>query len=457
MNLKKIKSEISILNELAVPIIIGQLGIMLMGVADTIQVGHIDKLAKESIGASGIANGVFITIAIIGIIALQIVAPLIAKAHAQNDRAQIKNLHHSSLKVSVILSIFCFSLIELATFNIGILGQKPEIEKLVIPFLHVIALSVIPLLIFTALRQLSDGMGHPKIAMSITIIALFINIILNYFLIYGIAGFPKLGLFGAGIATLIARIFMMVAMYVYLKKSIFLKNIYIQLIDKEIEIQNIKNIFKIGIPSGLQGFFEIAVFSAAAILIGQLGAVQLAAHQVAINPASITYMMVTGVAAAGGIRVGTNFGNRSKMKLSGSIALMMGFIFMAICCIIMLVFNQFIAKLYIDDAQVLPLAAYLIFISAFFQLSDGIQAVALGILRGMKDVNIPTIITLISYWVIGLPIGYYWAFNKNYGVKGIWLGLVVGLTVSAILLSWRFFFNLKKHKKSDSPIIILEN
>lgn len=446
MNLNNIKAEIIILHKLAIPIIIGQLGIMLMGVADTIQVGHIDKLAKESIGASGIANGVFITIAIIGIIALQIVAPMIANAYSRNDKAQIKNLHYSSLKVSIILGIFCFGLIELATFNIEILDQKPEIEKLIIPFLHVIAISVIPMLIFTALKQLSDGMGHTKIAMNITISALFINIILNYFLIYGIGIFPKLGLLGAGIATLIARIFMMVALYIYLKKSVFFKSIYVQIINKDVEIRNIKNIFKIGIPSGFQGFFEIAVFSAAAILIGQLGALQLAAHQVAINPASITYMMVTGVAAAGGIRVGANFGNINKMRLSGSIALMMGFIFMAICCIIMLIFNHFIAKLYINDTQVLPLAAYLIFIAAFFQLSDGIQAVALGILRGMKDVNIPTIITLIAYWVIGLPIGYYWAFNKNLGVKGIWMGLVVGLTVSAILLSWRFYHNLRKIK-----------
>ncbi len=441
---QKIWPEIKVLHSLAVPIIIGQLGIMLMGVADTIQVGHVKNLAKESIGAAGIANGIYITVAIIGIIALQIIAPLIANANANHNQKSIKNIHIAGNKVALYLGVFCFMAIEIVAYNFDLLQQKPEIKKLAIPYLHIIAISVFPMLFFTAQKQLSDGLGHTKIAMNITIIALLINVLFNHLLIYGVAGFPELGLFGAGIATLIARIFMAVGLYIYLQKSIFFKSIFNQKSDFFLQKSNIKNILKIGIPSGFQGFFEIAVFSAAAILIGQLGSIQLAAHQVAINPASITYMMVTGVAAAGSIRVGANLNSVSAMKLAGSVALMMGFIFMAFCCVIMLFFNQFIAQLYINDIQVLPLAATLIFIAAFFQLSDGIQAVALGILRGMADVNVPTIITLIAYWIIGLPIGYYLAFYKNMAAIGIWIGLVVGLTVSAIFLSWRFFHNLKK-------------
>jgi multidrug resistance protein, MATE family len=446
VHFNRIIQELKIQNGLAIPIIIGQLGVMLMGLADTIQVGHIDVLAKESIGAAGIGNGIFITIAIIGIIALQIVAPLIANAHKKNDESLINNLHISSLKVAIILAGVCFFATEILAFNLSILNQKPEIEALAVPYLHVIAISIFPQLIFTALKQLTDGVGRTKIAMNITLIALVLNILLNYLLIYGIGIFPKLGLLGAGIATLIARIFMALSLYFYLMRESYFKNIFTTSINTAIKAENVKKIFKIGLPSGFQGFFEIAIFSAAAILIGQLGSVQLAAHQVAINPASITYMMVTGVAAAGGIRVGAHLGDRQAMKLSGSVSLMMGFIFMGLCCIIMLLFNSEIAKLYIADAQVLPLASTLIFVASFFQLSDGIQAVALGILRGMADVNIPTIITLISYWAIGLPIGYYLAFNKNFGAIGIWIGLVVGLTASAILLSWRFYHNLKKMK-----------
>ncbi len=441
---------------MAVPIIIGQLGIMLMGVADTIQVGHIDTMAKESIGAAGIANSIFITIAIIGIIALQIAAPMIANAESIKNIGLIKTLFSSSLKVALILSLICFILIEIIASNINILGQEPIIEELALPYLHVIGFSVLPMLIFTALKQLSDGLGKTKIAMNITLIGLLVNILFNYLLIYGIGFFPKLGLLGAGISTLISRIFMALGLYLYLHNHQFFKPIINHSIIKSAENKHIKNILKLGIPSGLQGFFEIAVFSAAAVLIGRLGTVQLAAHEVAINPASITYMMVTGVAASGGIRVGANLGNIKAMRLSGSVALMMGFIFMAFCCAIMLIFNASLAKLYIIDPQVLPLAATLIFIAGFFQLSDGIQAVALGILRGMADVNIPTIITLIAYWVIGLPVGYFLSFNQNMGAIGIWIGLSVGLSASAILLSWRFFHNLKikkTHKVLESDIV----
>lgn len=447
--LHKVWPEIKILHSLAVPIIIGQLGIMLMGVADTIQVGHIKNLAKESIGAAGIANGIYITIAIIGIIALQIIAPLIANANSSKNEKLIKNLHVAGNKVAIIMGVFCFIIIEIVAYNFDWLNQKPEIKKLAIPYLHIIAVSVFPSLFFTAQKQLSDGLGFTKIAMIITIIALIINILLNHLFINGIWVFPELGLFGAGIATLIARLFMAIGLFVYLHHSVYFQTIFKEKIEKKMQLSNIKEIFKIGIPSGFQGFFEIAVFSAAAILIGQLGAVQLAAHQVAINPASITYMMVTGVAAAGSIRVGANLNNISSMKLSGTVALMMGFVFMGFCGLIMLLFNQYIAGLYINDIQVLPLAGSLIFIAAFFQLSDGVQAVALGILRGMADVNIPTFITLIAYWAIGLPFGYYLAFYKNMAAVGIWIGLVLGLTVSAGLLSWRFYHNLKTKKATQ--------
>jgi multidrug resistance protein, MATE family len=283
--------------------------------------------------------------------------------------------------------------------------------------------------------------------MRLTLIALLFNILLNHLLINGIL-FPKLGLIGAGIATLLARIGMAIGLFLYVRNLNFFKSYFSAEIINNNEPDLIKKILKIGIPSGFQGFFEVAVFAAAAIFIGQLGAVQLAAHQVAINPASVTYMMVTGISAAGGIRVGAHLGNINEMKLSGSVAILLGLLFMVICCIIMLVFNKFIAGLYINDLEVLPLAGSLIIIAGFFQLSDGVQAVALGVLRGMADVNIPTLVTLIAYWGVGLPVGYYLAFIQKMGAIGIWIGLSSGLTASAILLTWRFYHNLKILKRN---------
>jgi multidrug resistance protein, MATE family len=444
--INQIKSEVKITFKLALPIVIGQLGIMLMGVADTIQVGHMQELAKESVGAAGIGNSIFITMAIIGIIALQIVAPMMANANNQQDYGQVNSLYNSSIKVALMLGAICFVLIEIIALNFHLLHQKPEIEELTKPYLHIIAISIFPMLLFTAIKQLSDGLGNTKIAMNISLIALVVNILFNYLLINGIGIFPKLGLFGAGIATLIARISMALGLYFYLKWHSQFKNIFMQASSNIKESGFVRRILIVGIPSGLQGFFEIAVFSAAAIFIGRLGTVQLAAHEVAINPASITYMMVTGLAAAGGIRVGTHLGDRKLMKLSGSVALLLGFGFMFLTFLAFLLFSTNIAKLYIADPQVIPMAATLIFIAGFFQLSDGIQAVALGILRGMADVNIPTIATLIAYWGVGLPIGYFLAFNWNMGAVGIWIGLSAGLTASAMLLTWRFYHNLDKMK-----------
>lgn len=448
----KLKAEFLITTKLAYPIIIGQLGIMLMGVADTIQVGHLVGPAKESVGAAGIANGIYITITIVSIISLQIIAPMIANAKAKNDFEKCHNLFISSIKVAVILGFFSYLLIETCTFNIFVLKQKPEIELLAKPYLHLLAISVFPMLLFTAIKQMSDGLGHTKFAMRITLLALLINVLLNHILINGIWGFPKWGLFGAGVATCFSRVFMAFGLYFYILKNENFMAIFSTIKYTKTQLEQVKLILKIGLPSGMQGFFEIAVFFAAAVLIGQLGATELAAHQVAINPASVTYMMVTGVAAAGGIRVGANLGNTSAMKLSGSIALLLGFCFMFLCFLIFVFCNVFIAKLYISDPNVLPLAGSLIFIAGFFQLSDGVQAVALGILRGMADVNIPTIATLIAYWVIGLPIGYYLAFYQNMGAIGIWIGLSMGLTASAALLSWRFYHNIYKYGKSGNNI-----
>jgi multidrug resistance protein, MATE family len=443
------KAEIKITLNLAYPIIIGQLGIMLMGVADTIQVGHMIGPAKESIGAAGIANGVYITIAIIGIIALQIIAPMIANASALNDKVKCHALFQASIKVAIILGLASFLLMELVAFNINILHQKPEIEVLAMPYLHILAVSVFPMFIFTAIKQFGDGLGETKVAMRITVAALLFNILFNHLLINGII-FPKLGLNGAGIATLLSRFGMALGLYIYIRNLSFFKSYFNANISAENSDGLVMKILKVGIPSGFQGFFEIAVFAASAIIIGQLGAVQLAAHQVAINPASVTYMMVTGISAAGGIRVGTNLGDIKAMKRSGSVAILLGFSFMILCCIIMLIFNKFIAGLYINDLEVLPLAASLIMIAGFFQLSDGVQAVALGVLRGMADVNIPTIVTLIAYWGIGLPIGYYLAFVIKMDAIGIWIGLSAGLTASAILLTWRFYHNLKVIKLKEN-------
>jgi MATE family multidrug resistance protein len=198
---------------------------------------------------------------------------------------------------------------------------------------------------------------------------------------------------------------------------------------------------RLGVPGGCQLFFEGGAFSGAAVIAGWLGTVALASHQIAINLATVTYMVAAGISSAGAIRVGqaVGIGSQTKVVRAGTVALVLSVAFMSIACFIFLTFNHFLVQLYIQDEAVVSLGATLVIIGGFFQLSDGIQVVGLGILRGIEDVNVPTIIALFAYWVIGLPLGYLLGFTFNMNVQGIWLGLLAGLTVSAVLLTIRFY------------------
>jgi multidrug resistance protein, MATE family len=208
----------------------------------------------------------------------------------------------------------------------------------------------------------------------------------------------------------------------------------------------VRKIIKIGIPSGLQGFFEVAVFSSAVVIIGWYGKYQQAAHMIAINMCSVTYMMVTGIASAGGIRVGHFWGLKDKKQMvaAGNTALGIGGGFMLVAALVFFIFPQFLIGLYTNDPQVVPVATVLLLIGGIFQLSDGLQATALGILRGIADVNFPTLITLFAYWIVGLPIGYVLGNYCGLKAAGIWVGFTLGLTASAVLLCWRFFRMVRK-------------
>lgn len=446
MTLKTLKKEAFEMLQLGLPIIISQLGMIAMGVADTIQVGQIVGKSAVSVAASGLSNSLFFTIAVIGLLALGVVAPMISKAEAEKNVLEIRLLFRAAIRVAVylglVIGVLCFSL----GYFFQILGQDADVVALAKPYNMVISLSVIPMLLFNALRQLSDGLSKTRLAMVVTLSALLLNIFLNWILINGIWGFPRLELLGAGIATLISRIYMVAALWFFIKSDDYFKD-YLTPV-KENFNRLVKQILKIGLPSGMQGFFEVAIFAGAVVIIGWYGKYQQAAHQIAINMCSVTYMMVTGVAAAGGIRVGHFWGlkDRRMIILSGSTALGIGAAFMAFCAAIFFIFNKGLVELYTTDAQVVPVAITLLIIGGFFQMSDGIQATALGILRGIADVNVPTGITLFAYWGVGLPIGVI--LGEWYGLKaaGVWIGLTAGLTASALLLCWRFYAMVKRIK-----------
>lgn len=440
------RQEIRTTIRLSVPIILGQLGIMLMGVADTIQVGNMAEGAKFALDASGIANSVFITVAVLGINAISTVAPMISKAYERNQPSEIVRTFRASVQVALWASSFCVAIILLCVMNFEVFGQSPVVSSLAVNYLLIITMSIVPLYLFLALRQLSDGLSKTKAAMTITLSAVLFNVLLNHLLINGVWIFPEWGLNGAGVATLLSRIYMALGLWWVVYSDPQLDR-YMKWKAPVLKVKElVLHIFKVGIPSGMQGFFEVAVFSAAAIMIGWIGEDPLAAHLVALSPASVSYMMISGLAAAGGIRVGAGLGqqNRTAIIKSGTTALLLGAAFMSLCGFFFLTAQHFIINLYIQDSAVTQIAVSLLTIAAFFQLSDGLQCVALGLLRGMADVNIPTLVTLFAYWGVGIPVGYLLAFRYHWGAEGIWMGLLAGLTVSALLLTIRFYTQVRR-------------
>jgi len=463
---------------LASPIVVGQLGVMLMGLADTIQVGQMKTGAAESLGASGMAGSIFFTIAIVGLICLQIVAPMISTAEAEGDYAGVGRLLRANIRVAFFLSIITIGLIAVAGYFYDVFKQTEVNRALTLPYLALIAISVLPIFLFSAFKSFTDGLQKTSVAMYITLGALLFNIVFNHIFINGLGPIPAMGLFGAGIATLLARILMVASLAWYIfKQGRFEKYLsgaslddasaqkpifddgssFIgepSLIDKSTsdldyvskspwELE--KKILTIGVPSGMQGFFEIATFGMAVVMMGWISVSAQAAHIVAINMASLTYMMATGIAAAGGILVGTDIGerNRGGIFTSGNAALLLSIVFMGFCALVFYFGRGILVRAYTEEQAVIDIAVTLVVWGAIFQLFDGIQAVSLGLLRGLQDVNIPTAITIFSYWGIGIPMSYYVGISLGIGAVGIWMGLTASLVCSSILLSWRFYARAK--------------
>jgi MATE family multidrug resistance protein len=281
--------------------------------------------------------------------------------------------------------------------------------------------------------------------MVVTLLANIVNVIVNWLLIFGNLGFPRLELNGAGWATFSSRIFMALVMIVYANYSSRYIHYNLSLKIKAVEKEVVKKILRLGLPSGFQYFFEVGAFSFAVVMVGWLGARPLAAHQIAINLASISFMAVTGISAAGGIRVGNAVGrsNINETRRAGFSAVFLGVSVMFCAGLIFILFRDFLPTLYISENEVINIASNLLVIAAIFQIFDGTQAVGIGILRGLTDVKIPTAITFISYWIISLPIGYILGFTLKLGVQGVWIGLLIGLASSALMLMLRFNYKSK--------------
>jgi MATE family, multidrug efflux pump len=427
---------------LATPIVIGQLGHMMMGVVDSIMVG---KIGAAPLAAASISNGIFIIILILGYGISMAISPLVAKYHGSKEFEKCGIVLRQGLLVNVTTSIILFAVLFVIADVIALLNQPQEIVEQAIKYTKTLGWSMIPVMLFQTYRQYAEGLSIMRPAMVVTLSANVINIFTNWVFIFGNLGMPAFGLVGAGIATFFSRIYMAIALIWYISSSKRFKPFDPTLHFKKIDWSMMKKILAIGLPSGFQYFFEVSAFAGSSIIIGWIGTNALAAHQIALNLASITYMFALGISAAATVRVSNAVGFKSidKIRNAGFSAILMGATVMGFFGIMFVIFRYVFPSFYIADVNVIQIAASLLIIAAFFQIFDGTQAVGLGILRGIADVKAPTVITFLAYWVVGLPVGYILGFHFDMGVQGVWIGLSIALAISALSLSFRFNYKSK--------------
>ncbi|GGG33635.1 MATE family efflux transporter [Christiangramia forsetii] len=431
---------------------LGQLGHVMVGLVDNLMIG---QLGAAPLAAVSLGNALVFIAMSMGIGFSFAITPLIAEADGADDLEGGRSYFHHGLILSSINGLLLFILLLIAKPILYYLDQPQEVVDLAIPYLNIVAFSMVPLMAFQAFKQFADGLSQTRYAMYATILANVVNVVFNYLLIYGIWFFPRLELEGAAWGTLISRFFMLWFVWEILRrKSKFIE--YFKWSKREmIKWSIFKRILSLGFPTALQMLFEVAIFTGTIFLAGNLGTNPQAANQIALNLASMTFMIAVGLGVTATIRVGNQVGLRKYKELRriGYSIFLLVFLIEAVFAILFILLKDILPVFYIDNMEVISLAAQLLVIAALFQLSDGIQVVILGALRGLQDVKIPTVICFISYWIIGFPVSFYFGQADQLGSMGIWLGLLAGLTSSAILLYFRFNYLSRKLIRTKETLI----
>ncbi|MGE0587503.1 MAG: MATE family efflux transporter [Cyclobacteriaceae bacterium] len=432
---------------LAYPVMLAMLGQVMTGVADSVMVGW---TGATPLAASSFANIFFSIPLFFGVGVSYAITPLVAQADGAKDVNKIIDVFKNGSLINLITGFVLVILIFSCEPFMHFMGQPSEVVTLAIPYLSIVAVAIIPTMIFQTYRQFAEGLQSTRVAMAIVIGSNLINIGLNYVLIFGKLGAPALGLNGAGWATLVSRTIMAIAMmgYVYFAKKYQPYKGGFNIGSYSMTL--VKRMLHIGLPAGSQFIFEASAFGFSAIMMGWLGTTALAAHQIAINLATISYMTTSGLGAAATIRVGNFLGQRDthNMRTAAFAMIWMAVGIMAAWALLFIFGRYALPSLYIDNESVIDLTASLLIFAAFFQLSDGIQVVTAGALRGLQDVKIPSLLILVAYWVVALPLGYTLAFPLSFGASGIWLGLFIGLTLTATAMVVRF----RRLSRNPNPI-----
>ncbi len=446
MNLSQYTKEFSYNIKLAYPVILGMLGHTLISIVDNMMVGNLGstELAAVSLGGSFVFIGMSL-----GIGFSTAITPLVSMADAEKDDNKLRSVFHHGLLSCVILGIFIFTLIVLAKPIMYLMHQPKEVIDLASPYIDWVAFSLIPVIIFQGYKQFADGLSRTKYSMYAIFMANIVHIFINYMLIYGVWIFPKLGIIGAALGTVISRILMVIFMHFIMKNNAQLNPYFKNFSFREIKKSILKKIASLGIPSAMQMLFEVALFTAAIWLCGSIGKTTQAANQIALTLATTTFMFAMGLSVTATIRVGNNKGlmDYKNLIIVARSVFLLAIILETIFGILFVILHNFLPHLFlnmenvnqvIENKEVIIIASKLLLVAAVFQISDGIQVVVLGALRGLQDVKVPMYITFVAYWVVGFPISFFLGKYTELKAVGVWIGLLAGLSTAALFLYLRF-------------------
>lgn len=434
----RLRAEIAALLRVGGPLIAAQVAQMAMGFFDTLMVGRVGPV---ELAAVAIGTGLWHTLFLFALGILMALSPSVAHLHGAGQIDRIAPLVRQALWLALLLGIVCFMALRHLEPLLMVLGVEPTIIPITGDYLRALSWGMFPVFIFMGLRLFSEGIARTRPILLVSVLALVVNIIANYALIFGHWGFPVWGAFGCGAATAIGMWAGLAAM------------LGILWVDDRYRLyalfqhwdwpnwRELQPLLLLGLPIGIGLFLETGVFAAVALLLGTIGATAAAAHQVALNVAAMTFMVPLGLSMATTVRVGQALGRHDPQaaRFSGLVGIGLCGFFMALMAVTIALARHEIANWYTRDTAVVTLAASLLQLAALFQISDGLQVGALGALRGLKDTRLPMLIIIVAYWILAFPLGWLLGIRWQLGPVGPWIGLIVGLSSAAILLNLRFW------------------
>jgi MATE family multidrug resistance protein len=433
----KWRQELSAMVALAVPVVLSELGWMAQGIVDTIMVG---RLGPAAIGAVALGNAVYYTPALFGIGVLLGLDTLVAQAYGRKDHDECHRWLAQGVYLACIVTPPLMLLMYLASFSFAPFGITPEVAAPAAAYTRILNWGTLPLLLYAGTRRYLQGVGDVRVITLTYVVANLINWFGNWVLIYGKLGFPALGVSGSAISTLIARIFMALALMGFAWRYERKRGHPLFRHWAGPSLARLQELVRLGVPAAGQIVLEVGAWNLATFSAGWLTPAALATHQIALNYASLTYMVPLGISAAAAVSVGhaVGAGDHERARRAGWLALGLGTAFMLLAAVVFLVAPGPLIALYTRDPQVMAVGPSLLGLAAAFQICDGIQTVSTGALRGLGETRVPMLANLVGYWVLGLPLGLGLCFLLHWGIYGLWIGLLLALFIIAATLLARW-------------------